>query len=71
MNLSDRIRQRGATLAVLVSDAIRNGNRKDARLAIREAGEGERMVAIGRMLESVDGLPTSDICRFLDSFADN
>lgn len=69
LSLSDRIRQRGRTLAVFVADAIANGNRSDARKAMREAERDVATVAVGALLEFVDGPARADLARFLESFA--
>lgn len=70
LSLSDRIRQRSRTLAVRLSEDIRNGNRSDARANLRGADFDVAAGAIGILFGMIDGPTGAEIVRFLDSFAD-
>lgn len=67
-SLSDRLHEQARTLALSVSADIRNGNRSEARKALREAPQDVAFCAIGLLFFFIDGPSTLELGRFFDSF---
>ena len=66
--LSDRLREQGQALARSVCRNVGNGNREDARTALRAAPFDVAMIACGFLLDFVPSEgPT--LAKFLRSFA--